>query len=98
MLWEDVKKHFTFPEGYNEDDVKSWTLKKMATQFQTFKKMLNANFIKKGQTPDFDEWPKLRDHWEAFVEYKTSEDGANRVKANVANAGKEYHHRLGYLQ
>src|SRR5688572_29177230 len=62
MLWEDVKRHFTFPKGYIEKNVKAWTLKKMATQFQTFKKMLDANYIKKGRTLDFNAWPKLRGH------------------------------------
>ena len=62
MLWEDVKRHFTFPEGYIEKHAKAWTLKKMATQFQTFKKMLDTHYIKKGRTPDFNTWPKLRDH------------------------------------
>lgn len=55
-----------------------------------------ANFIKKGQTLDFDEWPKLRDHWNSFVEYKMSEGSGNKVRVNVANASKkEYHHHLG---
>ena len=59
----------------------------MATQFRIFKKMLDGNYIKKGRTADFDVWSKLRDHWEAFVEYKRSEDGVNKVKTNAANAG-----------
>ncbi|XP_072148152.1 uncharacterized protein [Setaria viridis] len=96
MLWEDVKRHFTFPEDYSEKDVKAWTLKKMATQFQTFKKMLDTHYIKKGKTPDFNAWPKLRDHWDAFVEYKRSEEGVKKITTNVANASqKGYHHHLG---
>nr|TKV95278.1 hypothetical protein SEVIR_9G352600v2 [Setaria viridis] len=86
MLWEDVKRHFTFPKGYSEKDVKAWTLKKMATQFQTFKKMLDTHYIKKGKTPDFNAWPKLRDHWDAFVEYKRSEEGVKKIMTNTANA------------
>lgn len=95
MMWANIKKHFTFPKGYVEKDVKAWMLKKMVTEFQTFKKMLDANFIEKGRTPGFDEWPKLRDHWKSFVEYKMSEGGASKVRINVANASKEYHHHLG---
>jgi hypothetical protein len=38
----------------------------------------------------------LRDHWDAFVEYKESELGKLRSKKNQLNAAKKkYHHKLG---
>jgi hypothetical protein len=33
LLWEEMLKHFTLPEGVEPNDVKHWTLMRMATQF-----------------------------------------------------------------
>ena len=50
----------------------------------------------KGLTPNFNEYPKLRDHWTVFVEYKTGEEGQRKIAKNKANAAqKKYYHRLG---
>jgi hypothetical protein len=46
QLWNDVLKHFSLPEGVDANLVKGWTLVKMATQFQNFKKKLTRDFIK----------------------------------------------------
>nr|CAE04298.2 OSJNBa0083I11.8 [Oryza sativa Japonica Group] len=70
MLWTTMLETFTLPAG-TEDKVKRWTLKKMAEQFQSFKGDLYQKYILKGQTPNFDTFPKLRDHWDEFVAYKT---------------------------
>jgi hypothetical protein len=45
----------------------------MATQFQNFKKKLTRDFIKNNRTPNCDEYPKIKEHWKSFVEYKESE-------------------------
>jgi hypothetical protein len=37
LLWDEIQKHFTFPEGVEPANVKRWTLTRMATQFQMFK-------------------------------------------------------------
>nr|AAN16324.1 hypothetical protein [Oryza sativa Japonica Group] len=63
MLWTTMLETFTLPVG-TEDKVKRWTLKKMAEQFQSFKGDLYQKYILKGQTPNFDTFPKLRDHWD----------------------------------
>ena len=60
ILWENVKEHFTIPEGL-EAKVKEWTLKKMATQFQTYKKNLEAQYTKKGIVDVF--------YWQAHEGY-----------------------------
>ena len=79
LLWDSVTPHFNLPAG---DDlrklVESWALKKMATQFQTWKKKLYNEFVKKNLTPDFSQnspYKKLRDDWPKFMRYKTSEEG-----------------------
>jgi hypothetical protein len=46
QLWNDVLKHFALPEGVDANLVKGWTIVKMATQFQNFKKKLTRDFIK----------------------------------------------------
>ena len=97
MLWQEVKGHFTVPQE-KEALVKEYAMKKMAIQFQSYKKKLYANFVKKGLTPDFDKdaYKKLKDHWDAFVAYKTSEEGITSSARNKAAAStKEYHHHLG---
>lgn len=69
MLWEQVKENFTF-ENVDEAKVKEWGLKKGAISFQTYKKTLNKDYIKKGVEPDFSKHPKIRDHWDSFVQFK----------------------------
>ena len=46
MLWADVKWHFSFLED-KEQLFKDWVMKKMAIAFQTFKKNLNKDYIKR---------------------------------------------------
>ena len=53
----------------------------MAEQLQTFKKNLTKKYIKIGTTPEFTgELEKLKDHWEAFVQYKSSDLGFRRCR------------------
>nr|CAH66063.1 OSIGBa0091B08.4 [Oryza sativa] len=94
MLWTTMLETFTLPAGI-EDKVKRWTLKKMAEQFQSFKGDLYQKYILKGQTPKFDTFPKLRDHWDEFVTYKTGQQGQAMMERNKENAAKKkYHHHL----
>ena len=54
ILWDSVTAHFTLPAGVDlRNLVKSWALKKMATQFQTWKKKMYNEFVKKNLTLDF---------------------------------------------
>ena len=49
-------------------------MKKMAIAFQTFKKNLNKDYVKKVLTPDFEkDFKNQRPYWDAFVQYKSSE-------------------------
>ena len=54
LLWKTLMTHFNLPQSLTEgkkEKVKHWTLKKMATQFQSWKKKLwkkNEN-----KDPDF---------------------------------------------
>jgi hypothetical protein len=95
-MWNDVLKHFTLPEGIDANLVKGWTLVKMATQFQNFKKKLTRDFIKNNRTPNWDECTKIKDHWKSFVEYKKSEIFAQKSAQAKNSASKkgEYNHRL----
>jgi hypothetical protein len=59
----------------------------MATQFQKFKQQLDKDYIKKNQTPNWIKYPKLKEHWTSFVEYKTGENfsmGSARAKQSCA--------------
>nr|CAE76052.1 B1248C03.11 [Oryza sativa Japonica Group] len=95
MLWTTMLETFTLPVS-TENIVKQWTLKKMAEQFQTFKGDLYRKYILKGQTPNFDVFPKLRDHWDEFVAYKIGQQGQAMMERNKENAAKKkYHHYLG---
>jgi RNAse (barnase) inhibitor barstar len=64
ILWDSVTAHLTLPVGVDlRNLVKSWALKKIATQFQTWKK-LYTGFVKKNLTPYLSEnspYKKLRD-------------------------------------
>lgn len=97
MLWADVLKHFKLPEDVDTNLVKGWTLSKMATQFQNFKKSSSKKFISTRETPKWDEYPKLQAHWDSFVDYVESEDFARKssqAKHSASHKG-EYHHHLG---
>jgi hypothetical protein len=97
QLWNDVLKHFALPEGVDANLVEGRTLVKMATQFQNFKKKLTREFIKNNRTPNWDEYPKIKDHWKSFVEYKKSEFFSQKSAQAKNSASKkgEYNHRLG---
>ena len=72
-------------------------MKKMAISFQTFKKNLNKDFIKKGLVPDFENnFKEQRLYWDAFVQYKFSEDSGKMTVQAKDNASKKIHfHHLG---
>jgi hypothetical protein len=76
LLWDEILKHFQLLEGVEPANVKRWTLTRIATQFQKFKQQLNKDYIKKNQTPNWIEYPKLKQHWTSIVEYKKNEDFA----------------------
>ena len=80
MLWDDILKHFTLPPGMNANLVKQWTLTKMATQLQSFKKQLHKNYIKKNRTPNFDDYPKLKVHCIGFP-------GVSVCKESICSVG-----------
>src|SRR3990170_3192474 len=69
----------------------------MADLFRRWKKELNTMFVDKGKTPEFTgRFEKIRDHWPAFVAYKTSEKGKIVSETNKNNAAKKkFHHRTG---
>ena len=108
LIWKDVLVHFTLQtDGYDDiidgdelkERVRDWAMKKMATQFQTWKKHLYTTYVKKNIAPDFTvpgPISKQRPYWDEFVQYKTSEEGVSRVIKNQRNAQqKTYHHTLG---
>jgi hypothetical protein len=60
LLWNEILKHFTLPQGIEQNDVKHWTLMRMVTQFQKVKQQLNKDYIKKTLTPNWTEYPNLK--------------------------------------
>jgi hypothetical protein len=96
LLWNEILKHFTLSEGVEPANVMRWTLTRMATQFQNFKQQLDKDYIKKNQTPNLIEYPKLKEHWTSFVEYKTSEDFSKAsARAKQSHAKEKNDHHLG---
>jgi ribosomal protein L39E len=101
QLWNDVLKHFALSKGVDPNLVKGWTLVKMATQFQNFKKKLTRDFIKNNRTPNW-VYVKIKDHWKSFVEYKKNENFAQKsaqAKNSASKKGECNHHlrRGGYV-
>jgi hypothetical protein len=104
-LWESLIPHFTLPATETlelavtqKEKVREWALKKMVAQFNNHKKRLwNAYVNTDRQPPEFiGPNENLRDHWDAFVEYKESKLGKLRSAKNKINAAKKkYHHTMG---
>jgi hypothetical protein len=96
LLWDEILKHFTLPEGVEPANVKRSTLTRTATQFQKFKQQLDKDYIKKNQTPNWIEYPKLKEHWTSFLEYNKSEDFTKASAQGKKSRGKKDHdHHLG---
>ena len=73
-------------------------MQKGAIAFQLYKKRLTRDYIKKGLTPDFTkkEFEKLRDHWDAFLQYKELADAIKKIETKTINARKKKEfHTLG---
>jgi hypothetical protein len=93
---ERGETHFNFPKD-KEKVLKDWVMKKMAIAFQTFKKNLNKDYVKRGLTPDFENnYKKQRPFWDEFMQYKLSEDSKERTRWNKDNVSmKKHFHHLG---
>jgi hypothetical protein len=100
-LWLQLMEHFILPDSLSErarDKVKEFALHKMATAFQTWKKKLWTEYkARDNKAPEFTGiYEKIRNHWDAFIEYKTSIAAMEKSEKNKLNAGKKkYHHKLG---
>jgi hypothetical protein len=103
-LWNDLMAHFTLPELEDPADtaklrekVKRWTLSKMAELFRVWKKRLWQEYLDKKTAPVFEGYlAKQADHWNAFKEYKESQNAKAISVRNKINADKKkYHHKLG---
>ena len=96
MLWADLKGIFEWPSSH-EEQLKDWTMKKMAILFQDYKKKLYKNYLITGEAPDPAKHPTItHDAWESFLEYKNSEEGSSMTARNADNAGnRKYTHRMG---
>ena len=68
----------------------------MATQFNKNKQNLFNTFKNKVKKSDFDQFPKFKDDWDAFVQFKEPELAQSRFEKNKNNAeNKHFHHRTG---
>src|SRR5579883_3201744 len=57
---------------------------------------LNCEFVKKGKTPNWNTYPRLKDVWDEFFAMKTSEEASALSAKNKANSDQnKYPHRLG---
>jgi murein endopeptidase len=65
-----------------KERVRDWSMKKMATQFQSYKKNIYNDYIKKNKTPDFNckHFVKLRPFWDEFVQFKMSATGEKELR------------------
>ncbi|KAK1611104.1 hypothetical protein QYE76_034777 [Lolium multiflorum] len=103
-IFDRLGAHFTLPElePRNEIDkqkelVKKWALQKMGKLFRAWKKRLWVTYKGEKKPPKLEgDLSKQEHNWDAFVEYKTSEDAEALSKKNKKNASeKEYHHHTG---
>jgi hypothetical protein len=69
----------------------------MAELFRRWKNELKAKFVDQNKTPVFKgRYVGIRDQWDEFVAYKTSDKSKKMSAINNINATKKlYHHRTG---
>jgi hypothetical protein len=98
-LWESLIPHFTLPATetlelaeLKKEKVREWALKKMAAQFNNHNKRLRTAYVNADrEAPEFTcPNENLRDHCDAFVEYKESKLGKLWSEQNKRNAAKIY--------
>ena len=103
-IWNELMAHFTLPEQEDPADmekltkqVKHWTLKKMAELFRAWKKRLWSDYKSKKTPPVFEGYlAKQANNWNAFKEYKESQQALDVSAKNKLNASnKKYHHNMG---
>ena len=85
LIWGNLLPHFNLPENFTEgqkEKVKEWTLKKMAVQFQRWKKKLWDKYGAEGS--EFSgRLEKLKDHWPAFKAYRYSSTYSSRSAFHI---------------
>lgn len=97
QLWNELKEHFTFPEG-SEVAAKKHALQSMGQRFKNWKTELNATFVRQGRRPDFTDakFAKLQPFWDEFEAFKTSEDEKRRsISAKQSSRKNTIPHHLG---
>ena len=68
----------------------------MGRIFKNFKGKLYRDYHLKGRTPDWDDYPTVKDFWNDFVGYRDSEEAKKISEANKTNSQKNiYPHRIG---
>jgi hypothetical protein len=93
-LWRQLMEHFILPDSLSDrqrDKVKEFALHKMASAFQTWKKKLwNEYKARDNKAPEFKGiYEKIRNHLDAFIEYKASEAAMEKSAKNKINADKK---------
>ena len=94
LLWESLMAHFTLPDHLTDEErekVKKSALKKMAIAFNNHKKRIWAKYQADGKkTPTFKgTLEKAKDHCDAFVQFKESEETKEWSRINKINAAKK---------
>jgi hypothetical protein len=101
LVYDTLLSHFTLPQDLSKmqkDNLKKWTLMKMAEQFRNWKKKLWNQYEETKEDPDFTsaQGKKLEPEWAAFKAYRKSATAVSRSEVNKENAKlKIYHHSLG---
>ena len=101
LVYNTLLSHFTLPPDLSKvkkDNLKRWTLIKMAEQFRNWKKKLWNQYVETKEVPDFSgaQGKKLESEWAAFKAYRESPMAVARSTINKLNAGlNEHHHTLG---
>ena len=88
-IWDiKIPEYFTFPTGYDKELVKKKAKEIMGTCFKNFKATLYKNFVLQNKELDFDggQFSKQKDFWQAFKEYRLSEEYLELSRKNKENS------------
>lgn len=77
-MWGEVKKHFSYPEGYDEELCKSWVLVVAGKALRRLRSHIKVNYVQKGKTPFTNNTFIKHKVWDEFVAQVSTDEAKTK--------------------